>query len=59
MEDACGRFSNRSRNVVEEICALSAEEAAGASPGGASGDAAYYAASPRPHGYTALLRLSL
>lgn len=59
VQDACGRFSNCSRFVVEKICALSAQEATGASSGGASSDAAYYTASPRPLSYATLLRLSL
>lgn len=60
VQDASGGFTDCSCVDVEEICALSAEETAGAGAGGAAGDAAYHAASPRPPGHHAtLLRLSL
>lgn len=54
VQDACGGFSDVSRSDDQEVCTLSAEEAAGAGAGGAAGDAAHYAASPRPPGHTAL-----
>lgn len=48
VQDASGGFSNVSCSDDEEVCALSAKEAAGAGAGGAAGDAAHHAAAPRP-----------
>lgn len=58
MQDACGGLQD-SRYDDEEVRTLSAEEATGAGAGGAAGDTAHYAASPRPPCYHALQRLQL
>lgn len=57
--DARGGFSEFPSDDDKEVCALSAEEAAGVGAGGAASDAAHYATTPRPPCYATLLRLSL
>lgn len=59
VQDACGGFADISCDDDEEVCALPAEEAAGAGAGGAAGDTAHYTASPRPPRHETLLWLSL
>lgn len=61
IEDARGGLPNFPSDAFEEVCALSAEEAAGAgaSAGGAAGDAAHHAAAPRPPRHKTLLRISM
>lgn len=55
IQDARGGFPDFPSDVVEEICALSAEEAAGAGAGGAAGNTAHNAAAPRPPCHATLL----
>lgn len=59
VQDARGGLTDHSGFDDEEVRTLSAEEAASAGAGGAAGDTAHYAASPRPPGHATLLRLSL
>lgn len=59
VQDASGGFADVSSHDDEEVCALPAEEAAGAGAGGAAGDAAHLSAAPRPPGHATILRLSL
>lgn len=59
VQDARGGFPDFPSFAVEEVCALSVEEAAGAGAGGAAGDTAHHATAPRPPRHNTILRLSL
>lgn len=59
VQDAGGGLSDVSCFDDEEVRALPAEEAAGVGAGGAAGDAAHLAASPRPPRHAPLPSTSL